>query len=365
VIGNASSPDLPIAAFVSPHGFGHAARSSAVMLAAMEQGGARFDVFTTAPRWFFEESLGGAFRYHEEVVDVGFRQRSALHVDVDATVAALRDFLPLHEERVSALAAKVRAMGCRAVLSDIAPLGIAVAERAGLPSVLVENFSWPWLYEPYAAHRPELKAFGDELARWTARASVHVQARPMCEPNPALEAVDPIGRPPRDGRKEVRGTLGVPEGVPLVVVTMGGYEEDLSFLPRLEAVSDTHFLVTGAHRTERQGRVHLYDNRTPLYMPDVLRAADAVVAKLGYGMVAEVWAEGLPFAQVTRPGFREMAALEAFADEQLAGFRLSDGDFAAGAWIDRLPELLATDRRPHEGGGAGRVSEILLEVATA
>ena len=129
-----------VAAFVSPHGFGHAARASAVMRAAQRLFGARFEVFTTAPLWFFEESLGASsFGYHAELVDVGFRQRSALHVDLPATVAALDDFLPFEQERIEALASRVRALGCRAVLCDIAPLGVAVAESAGLPSVLVES----------------------------------------------------------------------------------------------------------------------------------------------------------------------------------------------------------------------------------
>lgn len=354
-----------LAAFVSPHGFGHAARSSAVMLATRRLAGARFEVFTTAPRWFFRESLGASFGYHEELVDIGFRQRSALHVDVPRTVAALRSFQPFPRERIEQLADRVRALRCRAVLCDIAPLGVAVAEAAGLPSVLVESFTWPWLYEPYQEAEPELAAFGDELARWTARATVHVQARPACDPDPGLETVEPIGRPPRRGRAEVRRALDVPEAASLVVVTMGGFQEDLSFLQRLSATGGMHFLVTGADRTERRGNLHLFDNWTPLYMPDVLRGADAVVAKLGYGTVAEVWAEGLPFAHVTRPGFREMTALEGFADAHLSGFRLADGEYRTGAWIDRLPELLSLERRPHRGGGAGRVAEILRSVAGA
>jgi hypothetical protein len=333
------------------------------MLAAMQEADAHFDVFTTAPRWFFEESLGGAFDYHEEVVDVGFRQRSALHVDVGATTDALRSFLPFDPNGIGSLGDRVRGLGCDAVLCDIAPLGVAVADAAGLPSLLVENFSWPWLYEPYMDAEPELASFGEEFDHWAARATVHVQARPMCDRDPGLEAVDPIGRPPRMSREEARRHLALSPDERLVVVTMGGYGEDLSFLPRLGAMDGLRFLVTGAHRTDVSGNVHLYDNGTPLYMPDVLRAADAVVAKLGYGMVSEVWAEGLPFAHVTRPGFREMDALEAFAHEHLSGFLLDDVAFSAGEWVDRLPELLALERRPHEGGGASRVAEILVGLA--
>ena len=352
-----------IAAFVSPHGFGHAARSSAVMLETERVGGAAFDVFTTAPRWFFEESLGDRFDYHEEVVDVGFRQQSALHADVPATVAALRGLLPFDADRVSRLADRVRGAGCRAVLCDIAPLGIAVAEAAGLPSLLLENFSWGWLYEPYLREEAALGPFGAELDRWAAAATVHIQARPMCVRDEALRAVDPIARPPRRDREATRRELGIPASAPLVVVTMGGYSEDLSFVPRLREVSDAHFLITGAIRTESGANLYLFDNATPLYMPDVLEAADAVVAKLGYGMVSEVWRSGLPFAQVTRPGFREMASLERFAQDELSGFLMDAAAFSRGEWIARLPELLDMPRRPHTGGGAGEVADILLRLA--
>ena len=82
-------------------------------------------------------------------VDVGFRQASALVADLDATIDALGRFVPFDDALVTELADRVRSTGCKAVLCDISPLGIAVAERAGVPSLLVESFTWPWLYEPF------------------------------------------------------------------------------------------------------------------------------------------------------------------------------------------------------------------------
>lgn len=97
--------DAPrIAAFVSGHGFGHAARSSATLAELHRVHACRVELFTTAPRWFFEESISGVFHYHREVVDVGFRQRSALRLDVDATVEALRRFVPFEPSKVERLA---------------------------------------------------------------------------------------------------------------------------------------------------------------------------------------------------------------------------------------------------------------------
>jgi hypothetical protein len=46
-----------IAYFVSPHGFGHAARAAAVMEALSEiDTGVQFEIFTTVPFWFFRDS---------------------------------------------------------------------------------------------------------------------------------------------------------------------------------------------------------------------------------------------------------------------------------------------------------------------
>jgi len=332
------------------------------MAEVRRRSGATFDVFTTVPEWFFEESIRGSFRYHEVVVDVGFRQRSALEVDLAATVAALRTHLPFDAGLVRELAGTVRAAGCRAVLCDISALGVAVAEEAGLPSVLVENFTWPWLYEPLFAEVPELETMAAEIDRWTDRATVRVQARPVCERRSGNELVDPISRPAQLLRAEARAALGIDGDRPVVVVTMGGYGEDLPFLDRLRGIPETTFIITGASHTSPDRNLRLFDNNTPLFMPHVLGASDAVIAKLGYGIVSEVWSEGVPFGHVTRPDSREMISLESFAAEELSGFLITRDEFTNGAWIDRLPDLLSMTRRPHLGGGAGRVAEVLLEV---
>jgi len=351
--------DGPVyAVFVSPHGFGHAARASAVMGALHDLEGARFELFATTPRWFFDEAVEGLYTLHPVVTDVGLHQRSALEHDLEATVEALDAFLPFREEQVDALAKRVRAAGARAVLCDISPLGIAVAESAGLPSLLVENFTWPWLYEPYAGRAPGLAAHARRMADWFARATVHIQTEPLCAPDPGTDGVlPPIGRPPRRSRAEVRTELGIPGEAPVVVLTMGGVAQELPFLERLQELPEIRFLVTGVARTRREGNLHLFDNRTRLYLPDFLRAADAVVAKLGYSTVAEVWGEGLPMAFVTRDDFRETAPVRRWVEANLAGFEIPGATFAGGEWIERLPELLARAEEGRRGGGAGGAGE--------
>lgn len=340
------------AVFVSPHGFGHAARASAVMEALRERTSARFELFATTPRWFFDETIPGAYTLHPVVTDVGLRQRSALEFDLEATVEALDRFLPFEEERVEELAGRVRDAGARAVLCDISPLGIAVAERAGLPSLLVENFTWPWLYEPLVARAPRLAGHAEVLEAWIGRVTARVQTEPLCRRVPEADAVvPPIGRTARRSRARAREELGVGGEGPLVVLTMGGVSEPLPFLERLKTLPEIHFLVTGVDGSRREGNLHLFDNGSRIYLPDFIRAADAVVAKLGYSTVAEVWNEGAPLAFVTRGDFRETGPVRRWVEENLSAFEIAGRDFASGDWIGRVPELLEM------AGARGRIGE--------
>ena len=347
--------------FVSPHGYGHAARASALMRALNEQVGAEFELFTTVPRWFFEESVGGVYRYNEVRCDVGFEQASALRIDLDRTVASLERMLPFDPTRVSALAGQVQAAGCRAVLCDISPMGLAVAQQAQLPSVLVENFSWQWLYASLFDRAPGLRRFSTELERWWRTADHHFQTEPLCERLPDAHLVAPISRTALKDPGAVRRELEIDPDQSLVVLTMGGYGQGMPFLERLKEDADVAWVVTGAHETARDGNLRLFSNQTPIFMPDLLRAADGLVAKLGYGIVAEAWREGIPFMYVSRQDVREMPPLEAFVSEHLPGFEIPTGDFDGGEWIDRVPELLGLERRPRDHGGAEQVAEFVAE----
>lgn len=323
--------------------------------------GARFELFSTAPRWFLDESVEGLYRYHPVETDVGLRQRSALVSDLDATVAALDDMLPFDDALLDDLAARVEATGCAAVLCDIAPLGIAVAERAGLRSLLLENFTWPWLYEPLFSRAPALQRHAEAVEAWFDQATLHLMARPWCRDDPRADgAVLPVSRPAHRSRDEARAFLGVAPEAKVVVLTMGGVPEPLPFLAELAKQRDTTFLVTGADRTAVEGNVHLFDNGTRIYMPDLVRASDAVVAKLGYSTVAEVWREGRPLACVTRADFRETGPLRDWALDALPGFEIPGTDFGDGAWIRRVPELLEMESLPAQPrGGADQVVDYL------
>ena len=139
-----------IAYFISSHGLGHAARAAAVMEAIREiDPSVVFDIFTAAPEWFFKETLSDSFHYHHLQTDVGLKQRTPYHEDLAETLAVLDTFFPFKSDQLEPVAQTIKERACKLILCDISPMGIAVGLEAGIPSVLVENFTWDWIYQAY------------------------------------------------------------------------------------------------------------------------------------------------------------------------------------------------------------------------
>ncbi len=360
--------NLHIAYFVSPHGFGHAARASAVMSALhASEPVLCFDVFTTVPRWFFADSITGPFCYHSTFTDIGLVQKTSLEEDIPETVRRLDEFLPFNASRVAELADRVKHLRCRFVLCDIAPLGITVAQAAGIPSVLIENFTWDWIYQPYARRAVELRHTISYLRTVFRSADVHIQTEPVCESQPADLVAAPASRKPRTSRRRVRQQLGIPARAPMVLITMGGIPERHAFLERLSSLPRVYFIIPGASRSEqKRGNVVLLPHRSRFYHPDLMNACDAVIGKSGYSTVAEAFHAGIPFGYVSRPRFPESAVMARFIRSRMRGLEISGVHFQQGNWLDAVPELLSFPRQERDNcNGADEISQFLFDNLSA
>ncbi len=358
--------DAPSVAWcVSAHGFGHAARAAALMDALWRRlPGARIHVFTSVPEWFFAGFASHDPVLHSMETDVGMVQQSPMRADVPATIDRLDRFFSDAERRVAELADGFRASGCCMVVCDIAPLGLAAAQAAGIPSVLVENFTWDWIYGAYLAEFPSFKRHIDALAEMFGRADWHIQTAPICRPIPSSDLS--VGLMPRPLRNPVgiRRKLGVPDTDAMVVLTLGGVPagERLQRFGRLP--EDCWLVIPGAaNRLTVEARVIRLPSQTGLYHPDLIAASDAVVGKAGYSTLAEVVQAGVPYGYVLRPDFPEMAAMERFIRDHLPAVRIDEHGLASGEWIRTLPELLAMPRRePQTLPGADRAAAFLVEI---
>ncbi|MFC1896037.1 hypothetical protein ACFL0Q_05190 [Thermodesulfobacteriota bacterium] len=357
------APQHRVAYFISPHGYGHAARAAAVMAEMHERApGVVFEIFTSVPSWFFHDSVQGPFEYHDCVTDVGLVQRTALAVDLSKTVQALDSFFPLDNHLVGSLAATLEQKRCALVVCDISPLGIAVARGAGIRSVLVENFTWDWIYEGYAGDAERLKPHIRYLRSLFGQADHRVQTAPFCVAHASDCTTAPVSRKPRNTTKTTRTRLGIETGAQLIMITMGGIPEDYGFLEELEKHDGWCFVIPGTGQSvEKRGNAILLPHHSPFFHPDLIGASDAVIGKAGYSTLAEVYHAGVPFGFIPRSGFRESDALVAYIGENMPSVALDEGTFQSGRWLDRLPELLALPRVQRSyWNGSDRVARFLL-----
>jgi hypothetical protein len=358
--------DVPrIAYFISPHGFGHAARASAIMAVLQERDPTiQFDIFTQVPEWFFRDSLTGAFDYHDVLTDLGMVQQSALEADLDATLHRLDAFLPFDSTLIHTLAQQLRALGCGLVICDIAPMGIVVAEVAGIPSILVENFTWDWIYQPhaeaYGGMRPHIRYLYDRFSS----ADYRIQTEPLCAVRPAALTTAQVYRKPLACVVATRSRLGVSSDASIVMLTMGGIPGQYPFVQQLMAYPDLVFVIPGgAAERQQQGNVILLPHRSEFFHPDLVYAADAVVGKVGYSTVSEVYAAGIPFGYILREDFREAPALAAYIEQHMPGLQIEQKRFNNGQWLTCLPQLLALPRVTRHGpNGADQVAEFVLSL---
>lgn len=354
-----------VAYFISPHGFGHAARAASVMAALQDMAPTvRFDIFTQVPDWFFEDSLAQPFAYHPVLTDIGLVQHTSLLADIPATLQRLQEFFPLNQAVVAALAHTLRAVECALVMCDIAPLGIAVAKAAGIPSVLVENFTWDWIYAAYAAENSSINFYVNYLQELFRAADYRLQTAPVCVERRADLVTRPVSRKPTAPPEQIRAQLGLAAEAKVVMITMGGIPMHYAFLQQLAEQREVSFVIPGAADSiQQQGNLVLMPHRTSLFHPNLLYACDAVIGKVGYSTLAEVYHAGLPFGYVARQDFRESPLLAAYIEQHMHGVAITPAQFDNGSWLALLPRLLALPRLTRqEQNGAEQAAQFIYQL---
>lgn len=354
---------LHVGCCISAHGFGHAARTMAVMEALSSLVELELTVVTQVPEWFLRGSYSGPLSFYPLQTDVGLVQQTPLEQDIPATISELAAFYPVRPRVVESLASIFS--GCRLVVCDISPAGIVGARKAGVASVLLENFTWDWIYEEYLPFFPELGSFISYLRHVAGQADYRVQTIPVCDPVAADLVVRPVARAVRQNRAQVRKRLQMGDDARMVLVSMGGIGMRQLPLDRLQATRDTVFVISG-YLGEKVSAPNLkfLSPDSDLYHPDLVAASDAVIGKVGYSTLAEVYHADVPFGYISRHDFRESGPLVSFIREEMSGLEINSLDFRQGQWVDTLPQLfsLGKKRNPRPNG-AIQCAQFLLSLS--
>jgi L-arabinokinase len=275
-------------------------------------------------------------------------------------------------------AAHLRRTGVRVVVGDIPPLAFAAAKAAGIPSIAIGNFTWDWIYESYRTE-PAL-AVARDIRRINQSATIALRL-PMSAGFKGLESVTRdipfVARHSRRTQDDVRQALGLPpraQGKPLVLMSFGGYGVAGLNTPALARLM-TDYTIATTDIPARDNAIkpapgllyiseqHVYDSG--LRYEDLVRGADVVVTKPGYGIISEAIANGAALLYTSRGHFAEYDVLveempRYLRAEFIEQKQLLEGDWSAA--LDRVLSKPAPPERPPLNGAAVAAEEILKRI---
>lgn len=328
--------------YITGHGLGHASRSCQIINTLRRRHSElSVEVVSTAAPWFFRGFLNAKVPVRPLALDFGVLQQDSLVMRETETLRAYRDFLPERQRLVKQEAASLRAEGVKLVAADIPAAAFAAAATAGVYSVGISNFTWDWIYAGLAAgggdYDDVLQSLTDDYRR-----ADRLLRLPFHDKKSVIRVVEDqplVARVSAYDKEEIRAKLGIPAGQRLGLISFGGFglkAFDPAPLRQLEGwifLSET--LPDGAP-----------DNLLPLpagdyAYPDLVRAADVVVTKPGYGVVSECLANGTACLYTGRGDFREQALLIEGLRRYGRAREIGNDDLRAGNWGAVLEALLA------------------------
>jgi L-arabinokinase len=367
--------------YVSGHGFGHASRVIEVINAILaRRPDTRIGVRTAAPRWLFDLTVKGKVAFSTLECDTGVVQADALTLDEADTIRRASAF---HSDLVTRAASEtrmLRELGAGLIVGDVPPLAFAVGAAAGVPSIALGNFTWDWIYSDYPRVRlaPSLLP---TIRSAYAKASMALRL-PMSagfESFSNIKDIPFIARHATRTREEVCKILKLPADKPLVLMSFGGYgvsSLDIDVIAKCKKYTVVTAASRPAGRTrdkaplvERNGSL-VTVNEEAMYdvgvrYEDLVRAAEAVVTKPGYGIIAEAIANEAAVLYTSRGHFPEYDVLVEEMPRYLRSAFIGQDELFAGRWEPHLDKLLAQSRpknaKKPDTNGADVAAELLLK----
>lgn len=343
-----------VAFYISGHGFGHASRQIEIARAfARRRPDVGILVRTTAPRWLFDRTLTVPFVLDDRPCDTGAIQVDSLHLDAAATIARAREFYATLDARAADETPLLREHDVRVIVADAPPLGCAAAARAGIPSVVVSNFTWDWIYAEYREHldsAPDLipaieAAYRLADAAWRLPmhggfetfdppSSAGARTRRPADGAPAKPAQDLVDVPfvarhATHEPAETRARLGLPpltDRRRLVLPSFGGYGVAGIDLSALDLDSSWHLVLVPDAAIYEAG----------LRYEDLVHAADVVLTKPGYGIISECIANDTALVYTSRGRFAEYDVLVREMPRYLRCAFIDNDALLGGRWRGAL-----------------------------
>jgi hypothetical protein len=322
---------------ISGHGFGHA---SQVIPVLTELGilVPRLTVVlrTMVPARIFQQRLRVPFEIEAVEQDIGCIQDGPIHIEVEKTWQAYREFHRHWEQRLADETEAIRRRAPCLVLSDISYLAIEAGAEAGATTVALSSLSWDVVLEGLRGSQEADAALIRHIAAAYGRANVMLRIAPGLAMPAFGRAVDvsPVMDDVTPNRPALREMTGTHEDETLVVMGFGGIA--LTSVPwqHMEHLDGYRFVVPGS--VPSGARRIVSADELPCSFRTIMASADVLMTKPGYASIVEAVAMGTPVIYVRRYNFADESTLVTYLHRYGRGLELSLEHFSHGQWRDAL-----------------------------
>lgn len=346
---------LRVAAAITPHGFGHAAITLAVVdaLDAVWPTGCDVTFVTTLPESLLRQRWGRPCTVvpHAAATDFGMVMASSTDVEVAASLKAYGEAHLAWEEVVAMEVGVLAGVRPDVVVSSISYGALEAARRLGVPSIGLGPFTWREVLAAYVGEEKSAAPILEVMRTAYAGADALIATTPAVAMDYAnLRVVGPVGVPGRRRRGDLEAAMGLGASQRAAFVSLGGIAES-SPVACWPEVSGWRWVEPDAIKA------------AGLSVSEAIASCDAVITKPGYGTFVEAACAGTPLLYRARPDWPETAGMAAWAARYVPCLCIDAESFSAGALDCHLHMMLQGGRRPlGEPSGNREAAEIIAGI---
>jgi hypothetical protein len=266
--------------------------------------------------------------------------KHALEVDSSASAQAYQRYHRRWEQSVTEDTQLLASHAPDAVLANVPYRILAAAGQAGIPAMALCSLNWADIYRHFCGHLPGAETILKEML--TAYHSAHA----FLQPTPSMPmsdlanriAIGPIASLGRERRQDILQQRGLPDSARLIVVSLGGIPTQLD-PTRWPVVPGLYWVIPAAWKAQRQDFIAF--ESLAMNFIDVMRSADALITKPGYGSFVEATCNNIPVLYVRRLDWPEEACLVAWLQAHGRTLAMSPTELDQGDFANKLEILLS------------------------
>lgn len=343
MVGVSKKNAIPhIVADVSANGFGHLAQIAPILDSITNHRKCRITLRTEIPPEICKEFLKIPFQFGPPPPDPNMRMKGPLDVDIEGLFQDYKSLIYEWDEVVSKDADILQNLNADVVLTNISVVSIASARAAGMPVAAICSLNWADVFAAYCGTQGDAGNIFSHLTENYDRATEFIKLSPHMKMDwlTRSRSVGPVARQGRDIRSDLQKLKPASY---YAIASMGGIPgaHNVMPLPKLDGVV---WIVPPDWDELRDDWISRADMGKSFL--DLMRSADLLVTKAGYGSVTECAANATRIIYTERTNWCENPFLEKWMKDYCTACKVDRMMMEKGDYGEKVVTILQQPVQP-------------------